>query len=67
MFVFNSIFQTNYFMMFSLPDIIYEIYPFTRNMPPIFWLELVGMLALLTAYIPSYIINKQNSKILTNH
>lgn len=62
MFVFNSIFQTNYFMMFVLPDIIYEIYPFTKSMPPIFWLELVAIFALLTAYIPVCILNKQDKK-----
>lgn len=58
MYVFNKTFGTNYIMMESLPDQLYEIYPFLYALPPVFWLELVGVLAIAAAYIPAYIQNR---------
>lgn len=57
--IFNGIFNTNYIMMGELPDHIYRIYPFVKYMPPIFWLELVGLAAMAVAYIPAYIVNRE--------
>lgn len=51
--VFNRIFGTNYIMMNELPEQLYEVYPFIDAFPPIVWLELVGVLAMLGAYIPA--------------
>lgn len=48
--VFNKIFGTNYIMLGELPEQLYEIFPFLDKMPAFFWLELVGILALTTAY-----------------
>ena len=56
--VFNTIFHTNYIMMTGLPEQLYEVYPFLYMLPPIFWLELVGILAMLAAYIPALIRNR---------
>ncbi len=51
--VFNNVFGTNYIMMNELPAQLYEVYPFLDMLPPIVWLELVGVLAILAAYIPA--------------
>lgn len=59
MFIFNKIFATNYIMMEGLPKVIVDLYPFTNALPPLFWLELVGLTAFLLAYIP---IKKWNQK-----
>ncbi len=56
--VFNYFFHTNYIMITGLPEQLYEIYPFLYALPPIFWLELVGILAMLAAYIPALIRNR---------
>lgn len=60
--VFNTIFNTNYIMISSLPDFIYELYPFARALPSLFWLELVGCLVLLLATIPPYLANPHNKE-----
>ncbi len=60
--IFNGIFKTNYIMMGQLPDHIYRIYPFAQYMPPIFWLESVALLSLIIAYIPAYLVNR-NEKV----
>lgn len=58
--VFNSIFGTNYIMMTELPEQLYEVYPFLSALPPVFWLELVGILAILASYIPA--LMRKNTK-----
>lgn len=60
--IFNNIMHTNYIMVGSLPEHIYRLFPFVKILPPIFWLELVGILALLIAYIPASIVNKSDLK-----
>lgn len=56
--VFNHVFGTNYIMMNELPEQLYEVYPFLDMLPPIVWLELVGVLAILSAYIPALFRDK---------
>ena len=66
MFCFNSIFDTNYIMMYKLPDHIIEMYPFvTKIGAPILWLELIGILAMAVSYIPAAIIHlkKENQRL----
>ncbi|MEG2348724.1 MAG: TIGR02206 family membrane protein [Clostridia bacterium] len=60
--IFNYFCKTNYVMMKELPSNIYNLYPFIKYMPPIFWLELVGIAAMFLAYIPANIMNKNNAK-----
>lgn len=60
--IFNSIFGTNYVMIYELPWNIRSLYPFVEYMPPIFWLELVGISAMFLSYIPAHIVNKNNKK-----
>lgn len=62
--VMNSIIGTNYVMLTSLPDQLYEIYPFLNAMPAFFWLELVGILVVMTAYVPAFFARRErnNSK-----
>lgn len=48
--VFNKIFSTNYIMLGELPEQLYRIFPFLHMMPAFIWLEIVGILALMTAY-----------------
>lgn len=63
MFCFNSIFDTNYIMMYKLPDHIIEMYPFvTKIGSPILWLELVGILAMTASYIPAAIKHLKKEK-----
>ncbi len=47
---FNRIFGTNYIMLGELPEQLYRKFPILYKMPALFWLELVGVIALLTAY-----------------
>lgn len=47
---FNRIFGTNYIMLGELPEQLYRKFPILYALPALFWLELVGVLALLTAY-----------------
>ncbi|MGN0649921.1 MAG: TIGR02206 family membrane protein [Oscillospiraceae bacterium] len=58
----NQLLGTNYIMITELPDQLYEIYPFLELLPPIFWLELVGALAMLLAYLPAYIHNRKRRR-----
>ncbi len=51
--VFNKTFGTNYIMMTELPGQLYEVYPFLDRLPPLIWLELVGIVVLFTSYIPA--------------
>ena len=60
--IFNNIFGTNYIMLTSLPQQIYELLPFTRYLYPIIWLEIAGIISLAISYIPAYLINKQQVK-----
>ena len=60
--VFNSFAGTNYVMLGGLPERLYKLYPFLRLMPAFFWLELVAVLALIAAYVPVIIINRQNKR-----
>lgn len=56
--VFNNTFNTNYIMIEELPAQIYRMYPFVQYLSPIFWLEMVAILAIMIAYIPARLINK---------
>ncbi len=51
--VFNKSFGTNYVMMTELPTQLYEVYPFLNTLPPLVWLELVGIAVLFASYIPA--------------
>lgn len=55
----NCLLGTNYIMITQLPDQLYEVYPFLSYMPPIIWLELVGALAMLMAYLPAHLHNRE--------
>lgn len=56
--LFNMRFGTNYIMMAKLPQQLYEIYPFLVILPPIVWLELVGIAAIYLSCIPMRIVQK---------
>lgn len=56
--VFNHFFNTNYVMIGELPSQLYEVYPFLDKLPAIFWLELVGIIVLITAYIPTHFLKR---------
>lgn len=58
--VFNRVFHTNYIMLGRLPDQLYEVFPFLDALPAFFWLELAGILALLTAYTLKFRIEKRS-------
>lgn len=58
----NNIFGTNYVMLTSLPENTLKLYPFLRNIPSIFPLLTVGILAFLFAYVPAYIVKKIDDK-----
>lgn len=65
--IFNKIMDTNYIMVGRLPEHIYRLFPFVNYLPPIFWLELVGIIALFIAYVPAVILNKiDRNEILQN-
>ena len=48
-------------MMEELPQQLYEIYPFLDRMPPLAWLELVGAMVLLAAYLPALLAKKRGA------
>ncbi len=60
--LFNMHFGTNYIMMNELPPQLYEIYPFLDMFPPLVWLELVGILAILGSCIPMLVLKKLDAK-----
>ena len=60
--VLNIIFGTNYIMLTSLPENTLNLYPFLRNIPAIFPLLVVGILAFLFSYLPAFFVMKLNSK-----
>lgn len=60
--IFNAIFSTNYVMIKELPWNIVKLYPFVKSMPPIFWLEIVGITSMFLSYIPAHIMNKNRKK-----
>ncbi len=54
MFLFNSLFQTNYIMTGQLPAHITAMFPFLKRINfPIFWLELCGIAGIALAYLPA--------------
>lgn len=57
--VFNHFVGTNYVMLGELPDQLYEVYPFLDKMPAFFWLELVGIIVFLSAYIPAVLARRE--------
>lgn len=59
--VFNHYANTNYVMLTELPARLYEVYPFLNKMPAFFWLESVGILALLAAYAPALSVNRRKT------
>lgn len=62
---FNRISGTNYIMLKRLPEQLYEVFPFLDALPAFFWLELVGILALLTAYGLKFRIEKRPPQFKT--
>ncbi len=62
MMLFNNIFGTNYVMITELPGQLYEIYPFISILPPIVWLELVGLAALVISYMPALLVHKSDKQ-----
>lgn len=56
--LFNIHFGTNYIMMAELPGQLYEIYPFLSLLPPLVWLELVGIAAIYASCIPMVLVKK---------
>ena len=60
--LFNMHFGTNYIMMNELPPQLYEVYPFLDIMPPLAWLEIVGILAVFASCVPMLIAKKLDSK-----
>lgn len=62
--VFNRTFDTNYLMLGDLPQQLYDLFPFLHALPALFWLELVGIIALAVAYLLwAGIEKKRRSKI----
>ena len=47
-------------MIGELPAQLYVVYPFLDKMPAIFWLELVGILVLIVAYVPTHFLGKHH-------
>ena len=62
MYIFNQVFNTNYIMMKGLPDVIVGLYPWTDMLPPLVWLEIVGLLAFGLSYIPVKLYNEKTIK-----
>lgn len=60
--LFNMHFGTNYIMMAELPAQLYEIYPFLDILPPLVWLELVGIAAIYASCIPMVIVHRLDKK-----
>jgi len=58
-FIINRIFGTDYIFNSSLPDFIYEYFPFVKLFPPIVWLLLLSVPLLLLAYLPIKHKNRQ--------
>ncbi len=61
--LFNQAFGTNYIMMNELPHQLYEVYPFLYLLPPLVWLELVGILAVFASCIPMIIVHRSDKII----
>lgn len=59
--LFNKAFGTNYIMTDELPAQLYEHFPFLGALPPLFWLELSGVVCILTACIPLLVLRPQNT------
>ena len=49
--IFNGIFGTNYVMLGELPAVLYDTFPFLNALPAAVWLELVGVVMLILAYL----------------
>lgn len=60
--LFNMHFGTNYIMMNELPEQLYEVYPFLDMLPPLVWLEIVGILAVYASCIPMLILRRLDSE-----
>ena len=63
--ILNNTCGTNYVMLTNLPNHIYELFPFTKYLFPIIWLEIAGIISLTIAYFPAYLVNKKSFKMLT--
>lgn len=59
--LFNMYFGTNYIMMAELPAQLYEVYPFLHALPPLVWLELVGVAAVYASCIPMAIVHRADA------
>lgn len=59
--LFNMYFGTNYIMMAELPAQLYEVYPFLHALPPLVWLELVGVAAVYASCIPMEIVRRADA------
>lgn len=58
-FIINKILGTDYIFNSSLPDFIYDYFPFVKLLPPIVWLLLLSVPLLALAYLP---IKHKNKK-----
>ena len=63
--LFNMHFGTNYIMMNELPSQLYEVYPFLDLLPPLAWLEIVGVMAVYASCIPMLILRYLDDKSQT--
>lgn len=61
--ILNNILGTNYVMLDGLPDQLYEVYPFLYALPAFFWLEMVGILVVLAAYIPAFLARRERKSV----
>jgi len=61
--VFNKVFGTNYIMTDELPAQLYEHFPFLAALPPLFWLELSGVVCILVACIPLIFLSPKCARI----
>lgn len=60
--ILNNILGTNYVMLDGLPAQLYEVYPFLSAMPAFFWLELVGVIVFLSAYVPAVLARQERNR-----
>ena len=63
-FIINKCLGTDYIFNSSLPDFIYEYFPFVSKLPPLIWLTMLGIPLLMIAYIPIKYKNKRRKVCL---
>lgn len=63
MFIFNTIFGTNYIMSYGFPDFIVELYPFLNHIWPPIVLELLGVFVLFLIYLLVNVKNIEDKRL----